>query len=253
MKTLSRVTICGAFLIALSGSVFGQNVKTDFDHQADFSQYKTYSWQTIKADPLWDFRIKSAVNAQLAAKGWTHADNSGANTQPPANSTTDTQSTGKGSTQADNGPKFPFPPPPPAAKGGTQAGNGPPQFPFPPPPASAAAQPEPTSSCPACAPCVVIVAIQITQAQKSLQGFYSGFGGGFGFRGFGDSGSINISEQDYQEGTLIIDIYDAKTKQLLWRGSAEGTLSDKAAKNENKLDKAVAKMFKEFPPGSTKR
>jgi hypothetical protein len=47
-------------------------------------------------------------------------------------------------------------------------------------------------------------------------------------------------------------MYDAKTKKLLWRGSAEGTLSDKAAKNENKLDKAAAKMFKDFPPQAKK-
>jgi hypothetical protein len=32
-----------------------------------------------------------------------------------------------------------------------------------------------------------------------------------------------------------------------------GTLSDKADKNEKKLERAVAKMFKDFPPHSTKR
>ena len=152
METLYRLAIRGAFLMALLGSALGQNIQTDFDHQADFSQYKTYSWQTIKADSLWDARIKSAVNAQLAAKGLTQVDNGAANTQPAA----------KGPTQVDNGPKVPFPPPPPAAKGGTQAGNGP-VFPFPPPPPSAAAQPEQTSSCPTSAPCVVIVAIVTTQ------------------------------------------------------------------------------------------
>jgi hypothetical protein len=244
MKALSRVTIYGTFLMALSGSAFGQKIQTDFDHQADFSQYKTYTWQTVKTtDSLWDARIKNAINAQLTSKGWTQVDNGAVNTQPAA----------KGSTQADNGPKFPFPPPQAASNGGTQAGNG--QFPFPAPPSSAAAKPEPTSSCPTSTPCVVIVAIQTTETQRSLQGFYSGFGGGFGWGGFGgmQDGSINISEQDYQVGTLIIDMYDAKTKQLLWRGSAEGTLSDKASKNENKLDKAAAKMFKDFPPGSTKR
>jgi hypothetical protein len=224
MKALSRITIYGAFLMALSGPAFGQKIQTDFDHQADFSQYKTYTWQTIKADnSLWDARIKNAINAQLGAKGWTQVDNGAGDTQPAA----------KGSTQADNGPKFPFPPPPP----------------------SAAAKPEPTSSCLTSAPCVVIVAIQTTETQRSLQGFYSGFGGGLGWQGFGglQDGSINITEQDYKEGTLVIDMYDGKTKQLLWRGSAEGTLSEKAAKDENKLDKAVAKMFKDFPPGSIKR
>jgi hypothetical protein len=51
---------------------------------------------------------------------------------------------------------------------------------------------------------------------------------------------------------LVIDLYDAKTKQLIWRGSAQDTLSDKATQNEKKLDKGVAKMFKAFPPGSAK-
>jgi len=40
-----------------------------------------------------------------------------------------------------------------------------------------------------------------------------------------------LFETDYKEGTLVVDLYDAKTKQLIWRGSAEDTLSNKAEKN----------------------
>jgi len=40
---------------------------------------------------------------------------------------------------------------------------------------------------------------------------------------------------------------------LIWRGSTESVVSDKAEKNEKNLDKGVAKMFKNFPPGSGKR
>ena len=65
-------------------------------------------------------------------------------------------------------------------------------------------------------------------------------------------GEATTTEQDYKEGTLVIDLYDAKTKQLIWRGSAEDTLSEKEAKNEKNLDKGVAKMFKGFPPGSAR-
>ena len=43
-----------------------------------------------------------------------------------------------------------------------------------------------------------------------------------------------------------------KTKELIWRGSAEDTLSDKEAKNEKNLDKGVAKRSKKFPPDSAK-
>ena len=55
-----------------------------------------------------------------------------------------------------------------------------------------------------------------------------------------------------EAGQRQTDFYDAKTKQLIWRGSAQDTLSDKAAQNEKNLDKGVAKMFKAFPPNSAK-
>jgi len=48
-----------------------QDVKTDYDRNANFAQYKTYSWEKIKTqDPLMVDRIKGAVNGALAAKGF---------------------------------------------------------------------------------------------------------------------------------------------------------------------------------------
>ena len=78
MKPVRFAAICTAFLLVMLGGAFAQQVQTDFDHQANFSQYKTYSWQAITpANSLWDARIKSAVDAQLAAKGWTQVDEGG--------------------------------------------------------------------------------------------------------------------------------------------------------------------------------
>ena len=78
MKALTRITIYSATAIVLLGSALAQHIQTDFDHQANFSQYKTYSWEAIKgSNSLWDTRIKDAVNAQLAAKGWTQVDSGG--------------------------------------------------------------------------------------------------------------------------------------------------------------------------------
>jgi hypothetical protein len=101
---------------------------------------------------------------------------------------------------------------------------------------------------------VAIVAIKTTQTQRSLQTFYDGFGGGWGWRRFGGGGfgESTTTEEDYKEGTLVIDLYDAKTKQLIWRGSTQGMVSDKAEKNEKNLEKGVAKMFKKFPPSPEK-
>ena len=180
MKPIGRTAVCTAIFLLALGTAFAQQVKTDFDHQANFSQYKTYSWQEIKpANSLWDSRIKNSVDAQLAAKGWTKVDSGGD---------------------------------------------------------------------------VAIVAIKTTQTQRSLQTFYDGMGGGWGWRRFGGGGfgEATTTEQDYKEGTLVVDMYDAKTKRLIWRGSAEDTLSSNANKNEKNLDKGVAKMFKKFPPNSGK-
>ena len=61
-----------------TASTFAQQVKTDYDRDVDFSQYRTYSWGQIHSEnPLWVDRIKAAVNSALAAKGWTEVDSSG--------------------------------------------------------------------------------------------------------------------------------------------------------------------------------
>jgi hypothetical protein len=53
-------------------------VKTDFDHHADFSRYKTYSWIGAKAsNDLWAERITQDVDAQFAAKGWSKVESGG--------------------------------------------------------------------------------------------------------------------------------------------------------------------------------
>ena len=49
-------------------------------------------------------------------------------------------------------------------------------------------------------------------------------------------------------GSLVLDFYDARTKQLIWRGVSSEALSNNPEKNEKKLDKAVDKMLEHFPP-----
>jgi hypothetical protein len=49
-------------------------------------------------------------------------------------------------------------------------------------------------------------------------------------------------------GHLTVDVGDARTKKLLWMGNADDTLSDKPEKNEKKINNALDKMFKKFPP-----
>jgi len=161
----------GIALVLATGS-FAQQVKTDYDRSADFSQYKTYSWEKVQTqDPLWVGRIKEAVNSALTAKGLTAVESGGD---------------------------------------------------------------------------IAIVAIEMTKNQQSLNTFYNGFGGGWRWGGgFGDA---TTTVDNYKVGTLVVDLFDAKTKKIIWRGSSSDTLSDKSDKNIKNLDKGVQKMFDHFPP-----
>ena len=43
-------------------------------------------------------------------------------------------------------------------------------------------------------------------------------------------------------------MFDPKSKNLLFRGTAEDEISDNAERNAKRLEKASTKMFKNFPP-----
>ncbi len=53
---------------------------------------------------------------------------------------------------------------------------------------------------------------------------------------------------EYAVGTLVVDMFDAKTKNLVFRGTAEDEISDNPEKNAKRLEKASTKLFKDFPP-----
>jgi len=94
-----------------------------------------------------------------------------------------------------------------------------------------------------------------TDTKRNVNTFYSGGMGGYGYRygGMGGMGTSSTTVTEYTVGTLVVDMFDAKTKNLVFRGTAQDELSDKAEKNTKKLDKASEKLFKDFPPGSAKK
>jgi hypothetical protein len=91
-----------------------------------------------------------------------------------------------------------------------------------------------------------------SQTKQSASTFYSGMGG-YGYRGFGGgTGTASTVVSEYRVGTLVVDMFDAKSKNLVFRGTAEDEISDNPEKNAKKLDKASTKMFKDFPPSAKK-
>jgi hypothetical protein len=100
---------------------------------------------------------------------------------------------------------------------------------------------------------VAVVSMEITRDQQTLDTFYDGFGGGWGWRRFGGGGfgEATTTTDTYKVGTVVVDLFDTKTKQLVWRGAASDTLSDNSDKNIKNLNESVDKMFRHFPPGAT--
>ncbi len=73
-----------------------------------------------------------------------------------------------------------------------------------------------------------------------------GMGGGLRWGG----GMATAQESTISTGTLVLDMYDPTTKQLVWTGRASKTLDPGAnqQKKQKNLDNAMKKLLKNFPP-----
>ena len=171
--TAKRFVTLLVFVLLAAGGASAQKVSVDFDKDADFSKYSTFTVALNQSQPPRD-----PLMAQRALKGVTY------------------HLTLKGLREVEATPD------------------------------------------------TYVVLYGIREEQKELN--ITGYGYGPGWRRGG--GSATGSVTTYMVGTLVVDIYDATTKQLVWRGTASDTLSDKPEKNEKKLNKALDKLFKKFPP-----
>ena len=88
--------------------------------------------------------------------------------------------------------------------------------------------------------------------EKQWNSFSSGgdYWGWGGWGGWGGMSTTTTTSKTINIGTLNVDLYDTGTKKQVWRGAASKTLGsgkDPAKVNKN-LNKAVAKLFKKYPP-----
>jgi len=96
---------------------------------------------------------------------------------------------------------------------------------------------------------VVIAEHATVKNDVSVDTFYTGWGTGWGWTGFGPGAGVGTTvSQALRSGTLVVDMFDATTKKLVWRGTAEGALSTKPEENLPKVQKIIARLFKKFPP-----
>jgi uncharacterized protein DUF4136 len=90
-----------------------------------------------------------------------------------------------------------------------------------------------------------------TTANTTTMGGFYGYGGYYGFGpayGWGPASShTTYNEYDYTVGTLIIDVYDATDKKLVWESVAKGTINENTKGREERIQKVVAQIMDEYP------
>lgn len=183
MKRISFIWL--ALLVMIAGSAFGQDVRYNYDKEADFSKFKTYKWVAIKGanpvDDLVDKQIKDSIDAQLATKGLTKVEGDTADLFIGYQTAVGTE---KQYTSFDTG-----------------------------------------------------------------WGYGPGWGRG-GWYGGGAGGMTTGQTSTIYTGQLALDMYDSSKHNLVWRGVASKTLDPKAKpdKRQKNLNKATAKMLKNYPP-----
>ena len=178
MKALLPAVLATALVACASTPT----VNTDFDPQANFAAFRTYSW-AVKPQagaPLVQQRIVDGINTRLQAAGLRE----------------------------------------------TPSGGD-----------------------------LAVAAHVATQQQQTLDTFYSNNGmGAWGWRGgWGGGmgmGTATTTVRTYSVGTLVVDLFDAKSKQAVWRGTASGTVPSSPAQVDAQVDAGLTKMFARFPPGA---
>ena len=103
---------------------------------------------------------------------------------------------------------------------------------------------------------MVLSTFIISEQKTSLTAYtnYYGGGAGRGYRGRRGGGgwgyggaTTSYSESEYVQGTMVIDVFDKESTELIWQGVGVGTIKEKPEKREKSLPKAISAIMKDFP------
>ncbi len=89
--------------------------------------------------------------------------------------------------------------------------------------------------------------------ERTSRTAYTNYNGGYGYgRSWGwgagmGSATTTYSERDYKMGTIVIDFYDEETRKLVFQGTLQTEVNEKAKKREKSIPKNVAKLMKKYP------
>jgi hypothetical protein len=103
------------------------------------------------------------------------------------------------------------------------------------------------------------LSVYVVVSEKTSVSAYTNYYGGTGYRygrygrGWGNGyASTSYSESDYLQGTLVLDLIDILSKDLIWQGVATGTIKSSSEKRKKSIPKTVSKLMKKFPVDAVK-
>ena len=101
----------------------------------------------------------------------------------------------------------------------------------------------------------IVVSLYIITEQKTAKsattnhmGGYGGYYGyGPGYRWGGGHSTTTYHEYDYTVGTLVVSVFDAEKKELVWEAVGEGTIDENPQAREKSTPRAVAQIMSKYP------
>lgn len=175
MKFPAMVCCAAIVCIALTGCPSGARITTDYNHNTNFAQFRTFSFADVQTDnPFFEQRIKSDVSKDLEAKGLRELPSGGD---------------------------------------------------------------------------LEITAVGAIHNHREYQTFYNNPRFGYYWWGGFGPGYTTTRVIHYRVGTLVLDMYNGRTRHLVWRGTAANGISRSPDQNASQLNRAIDKMLKNFPPG----
>jgi hypothetical protein len=94
------------------------------------------------------------------------------------------------------------------------------------------------------------ILISIFTKENERVDIYNHNGFGWGWNPYWGTNNTNVIRT--QEGTLYIDLIDAKTKELVWQGEGIGYLTKDTEKKDQRIKEFVDKILAQYPPTQKK-
>ena len=100
------------------------------------------------------------------------------------------------------------------------------------------------------------VALYVVLDKKTSTTAYTDYMGGLGYGprwgwgmgvGMGGTATTTYHQDDYTQGTLVIDMYDSDTKKLIWQGVLTTVVKEKPQKREKSIPKKISKLMSKYP------